>query len=188
MKPQLLIILVLLLTISCQNSETLFQENGADWITEGDAHWDFANNVLTGKVNDEVGFVMTKQSYKDFVLELEFKPDSIINSGVFIRCKNYELSSEDCFEVNIWDLHPNQDFRTGAIVSKGKPLSYVETIGKWNSYKIKMQNDHLKVWINGVLTSDLKDESLLEGYIGLQASGSGEIGFRNVKITSLKIN
>ena len=185
MRPQLLIILVLFLTISCQNSQTLFQENGDDWIAEGDAHWSFSYNELTGNVNDEVGFVMTKNTYKDFVLELEFKPDSTINSGIFIRCKNYELSAEDCHEVNIWDLHPNQDFRTGAIVTKFKPLAIVETIGKWNTYKIKNEKDHLEVWINGVLTADLKDDSLVEGYIGLQASGTGEISFRNVKVSPL---
>lgn len=187
MRAQIVVVLVLFLTISCQNSESLFQENGENWIEEGNAHWEFSNNELFGTVkNDEVGFVMTKESYNNFVLELEFKPDSIINSGVFIRCKNYELSFEDCFEVNIWDLHPNQEFRTGAIVTKLKPLAFVETIDKWNTYKIKMQNDHLEVWINGVLTADLIDDSLIEGFIGLQASGSGEIGFRNVRITSLE--
>jgi hypothetical protein len=185
MKSQLLIILVLFLTISCQNSQAIFQENGDDWITEGNAYWNFSKDELTGKVNDEVGFVMTKNTYKDFVLELEFEPDSTINSGIFIRCKNYELSAEDCYEVNIWDLHPNQGFRTGSIVTKQEPLAQVETIGKWNTYKIKNVKDHLEVWINGVLITNLKDDSLVEGYIGLQASGTGEISFRNVKIMPL---
>lgn len=185
MRPQILIILVLFLTISCQNSDSLFQENQENWFEEGNAHWNFSNKVLIGKVNDEVGFVMTKQTYKDFVLEMEFKPDSTINSGIFIRCKNFEINAEDCYEVNIWDLHPNQDFRTGAIVLKFKPLAIVETIGQWNTYKIKNEKDHLEVWINGVLTADMRDNTLTKGHIGLQASGVGKIKFRNVKISSL---
>jgi hypothetical protein len=137
MNPQLLIFIAFFTAISCQNSEILFEENGTDWIEEGDANWNFSNNELIGEVSDEVGFIMTQNTYKDFVLELEFKPDSTINSGIFIRCKNFEISAEDCYEVNIWDLHPNQDFRTGAIVAKFKPLAIVETIDKWNTYKIK---------------------------------------------------
>ena len=144
MKVQLLIVLTLILAVSCQNSQTLFQENEKDWITEGTAHWNFSNNELTGKVNKEAGFVMTKNTYKDFVLELEFKPDSTINSGIFIRCKNYAINVQECYEVNIWDLHPNQEFRTGAIVTKSKPLAQVETIGSWNTYKIKIEQDHLE--------------------------------------------
>lgn len=186
MKPQIILIIVFFLTISCQNSTALFQENQKNWIEEGNAHWNFYNNELIGKVNDEVGFLMTKQIYKDFVLEMEFKPDSTINSGIFIRCKNFDINTDDCYEVNIWDLHPNQDFRTGAIVTKFKPLAIVETIGQWNTYKIKNGKDHLEVWINGVLTANMRDNTLTEGFIGLQASGIGEIRFRKIQIKSLK--
>ena len=185
MKVQLFIILVLFLTIGCQNSQSLFQENNEDWIEEGDAHWSFSNSELNGTVFDGAGYVITKQTYKDFVLELEFKPDSTINSGVFIRCINNDLSADNCYEINIWDLHANQDFRTGAVVTKSKPLAIVETIDKWNTYKIKMENDHIMAWVNGILTADMQDSDHLEGYLGLQASGVGEIKFRNVKISSL---
>jgi len=186
MKIKAIIILALILNISCQKSETLFQENGDNWIEQGDAHWGFSNGELIGKVNDEVGFVVTKQTYKNFQLEMEFKPDDAINSGIYIRCKNYELTAVNCYEANIWDLHPNQDFRTGAIVEKAKPLEIVDTNNKWNTYKIINKGDHLEVWINGILTADLKDTSLDEGYIGLQASGTGEISFRNVRISNLQ--
>ena len=113
-------------------------------------------------------------------------PDSSINSGVFIRCKNQELSARDCYELNIWDLHPNQDFRTGAVVTRAVPSAFVETIGKWNTYKIKAQGDHLHVWVNGQQTADIQDSDRSEGYIGLQANGTGEIRFRKVKLKQLK--
>lgn len=186
MRAKIVTVLVLILTVSCQKSESLFQENQSDWDQGGNAHWSFSNGELIGKANDEVGFVMTKSTYKDFILELEFNPDDSINSGIFIRCKNFELSAEDCYEVNIWDLHPNQDFRTGSVVTRAKPLEIVETNNKWNTYKIKNVNDHLQIWINDILTIDMKDNSLVEGYIGLQASGTGSIGFRNVKISPIQ--
>lgn len=152
-----------------------------------DANWSLSNKELIGEIINGAGFVITQQKYKDFILELEFKPDSSINSGVFLRCKNYDMNPTDCYEVNIWDLHLNQDIRTGAIVMKSIPLSIVQTIDKWNTYKIKNEKDHIQVWVNGILTADMRDKTLTEGYIGLQASLIGKIRFRNVKIKSLKI-
>ena len=184
----LVAILVLVLNISCLNSKVLFQENSKDWFIKGDANWNFSNNELIGKIKNGAGFIMTQQTYKDFILELEFKPDSTINSGIFIRCKNNNINPTDCYEVNIWDLHPNQEYRTGAIVMKSIPLAMVQTIDKWNTYKIKNETDHIQVWVNGILTADIRDTVLTEGYIGLQATGTGEIRFRNVKIKTLKID
>ena len=184
----LVAILVLVLNISCLNSKVLFQENSKDWFIKGDANWNFSNNELIGKIKNGAGFIMTQQTYKDFILELEFKPDSTINSGIFIRCKNSNINPTDCYEVNIWDLHPNQDYRTGAIVMKSIPLALVQTIDTWNTYKIKNETDHIQVWVNGILTADIRDTVLTEGYIGLQATGTGKIRFRNVKIKTLKID
>lgn len=178
-------IVILLIIISCKNAQVLFQENTEDWKLTGDAKWVFNDHELIGKVEDGAGYIITKQKYQDFVLELEFNPDSNINSGVFIRCKNEELNPINCYEINIWDLHPNQEYRTGAIVMKSTPLNMVETIYKWNTYKIRIQNDHVQVWINDILTADLIDDSCQDGYIGLQAMGTGEIRFRNMKIYPL---
>src|SRR5210317_1037137 len=85
------VILVLFLNISCLNSKALFQENIKDWFIEGNANWNFSNNELIGKIKNGAGFIMSQQKYKDFILELEFKPDSTINSGIFIRCKNNDI-------------------------------------------------------------------------------------------------
>ncbi len=166
-------------------SETLFQENVSNWIMEGDAEWRFENDELIGSLSEGAGFVMTKTAYDDFELELEFHPDSTINSGIFIRCTNRELSFEDCYEINIWDLHPKQENRTGAVVSRFSPLEKVETLNKWNTYKIKNQKDHLQAWINGILVIDLTDQDLMSGPIALQAAEKGEVRFRNVRVKNL---
>ena len=167
-------------------TEVLFQENADDWFSEGDAKWNFMNNELNAQIDSGAGFVMTKKSYSNFVLELEFKPDSTINSGVFIRCKEQELSNQECYEINIWDLHPDQDNRTGALVTRAKPLNKVHTLYKWSTYKIKNNKDHLQAWINDVITIDIKDKDRIDGPIALQAAESGQISFRNIKITSLE--
>ena len=182
----LMAILTLAFLTHCGSSKnTLFGETQNDWLAKGDASWQLVNNELVGTINNGSGFVMTKESYKDFLLELEFKPDSTVNSGVFIRCKNQELSFSDCYEINIWDLHPQQNNRTGAVVSRTTPLAHVETLDQWNTYKIKIKGNHLQVWINEVLTADLQNDDLVAGPIALQAAETGEIRFRNVRILPL---
>lgn len=167
---------------SCQRPTPLFEPGMTNWEEKGEASWQFDTGGFGGTANDNAGMLVTKQTYQDFELTLEFQPDSTVNSGIFIRCANQELSFTDCYEINIWDLHPNQSFRTGAIVARASPLDFVQTLNKWNTYRIKCQGDRIQAWVNGVLTADLRDSSRPSGYIALQAAGTGRINFRNVQL------
>ena len=171
---------------SCGSGESsekvIFQEDSKEWFQEGRAAWKFDGDQLIGTSLGGSGFVMTNKKYQNFTLSLEFYPDAGINSGVFVRCKNKDISNSDCYEMNIWDYHPDQESRTGSIVTRAKPLANVETIGKWNSYKITCEGNHIRTWINGKLTADIYDDNLSEGYIALQAAQPGRIKFRNVNI------
>lgn len=180
-------IIALCLFISCSHSKSIFQENSEEWNTFGNANWSFFNNELVGRVTNGDGYAITKQVYKNFILEVEFKSDSTINSGVFIRCKNEDINPINCYELNIWDLHPDQKNRTGAIVTREVPLANVETINKWSVFKIIAEKNHLQIWVNDTLTINTKNEDLIEGIIGLQAKGTGEIRFRNIRIKELSI-
>ena len=154
-------------------SKYLFKENGKAWIAKGDASWSFQQGDLVGVIRDGSGFVMTDEEYSDFVLELDFFPDSTINSGVFIRCKEKELSAKDCYEINIWDEHPDQSARTGAVVKRVPPLNFIKTAGQWNSYKIVSRKNRITAWINSIQVVDLSDSTLVTGVY--RASG-GWIG------------
>ncbi|MCJ7467656.1 MAG: DUF1080 domain-containing protein [Maribacter sp.] len=173
------------LFISCGSTETLFRANGTSWFEKGQAQWKFAGDEIVGTAQGGAGFIMTKERFGDFVLKLEFYPDETVNSGIFIRCKNDELSYTDCYEINIWDNHPDQKNRTGAIVSRAVPMAQVQTLNKWNTYKIKSEKNHIQAWVNGILTADIKNEDLTQGYIGLQAAEIGTIKFRKVRIKRL---
>lgn len=177
---------VFFLVASCKNTQRLFVETSNDWFSIGDAQWTFNNKELIANVKNGTGFVITNKSYKDFDLELEFNPDSTINSGVYIRCEKELISAANCYEINIWDLNPNQDYRTGSIVKLFVPLARVETLNQWNTYKIKNEKNHIQVWVNDTLTIDMYDKSHIEGFIGLQAQGEGKIKFRNIKIKALE--
>ncbi|MEP0132180.1 MAG: DUF1080 domain-containing protein [Eudoraea sp.] len=166
-----------------ESAETdIFVKDSNDWFQKGRASWKFDGDQLVGTSLGGSGFVMTNKKYKSFTLSLEFYPDTGINSGIFVRCKNKEISNKDCYEMNIWDYHPDQESRTGSIVTRAKPLVNVQTLGKWNSYKITCESNHIRTWINGKLTADIYNDDLSEGYIALQAAETGRIKFRNVKI------
>ena len=183
-------LLVLLSSIGCKNTQTLFKEEGKDWVAGGNANWSYSDGDLVGSVTDrETGFAVTQQKYGNYILELDFKPDDYINSGVFIHCQNQEMSAETCHEINIWDGRPNPDYRTGGIVNRAIPLATVNTNNKWNRYKIKTENGRVQVWIDDVLTADIKNDTLQDGHILLQATGEGHAGdirFKNIELTPLK--
>lgn len=151
--------------------------------TSGKTHWSITQGTVIG--TGEPGYVGTKEVFEDFILTAEFLPGQEINSGIFIRCPSHEGSAKDCYEINIWDDHVNQEFRTGSIVTHGPPLAIMNSVGKWNKYVIKAMGDHIEVWLNDVKTADLTNNKSSKGYILLQRNGQGEIKFRNVNITRL---
>jgi hypothetical protein len=142
MKPFLAISIVLIL-VSCNHSQHISLDDSSCWDVQGDASWEFLEQELIGKVSNGAGYLTTKKDYNNFVLELEFKPNSTINSCVFIRCNSKDINPFDCYELNIWDLHPDQKNRTGAIVARVVPLEIVETINKWNTFRIQVENTHI---------------------------------------------
>jgi len=183
---QAIFILFLMLFNSCNQGQKLFEENSEDWDSFGEASWTFSGDELAGTVSDDkTGFIMTRDTFSNFILELEFRPDTVINSGVFVRCSKKEINTTDCYELNIWDRNPNQDYRTGAMVMKTRVLARVETIDRWNTYKIVAEGKRIRAWVNDTLTTDITDDSLSEGHIGLQALGNGTIKFRNIRIITL---
>ncbi len=185
-KALFLIILVSTLMTSCSEKIQLFDlDNPDNWMEMGDAKWVFEQGVISGSLASGTGFLITKGTYADFDLHLEFYPDETINSGVFIRCKEQALSFTDCYEINIWDNHPQQENRTGAIVSRTTPLAKVNTVNQWNTYRINCRGNEIKAWINDVLVADIQNNDLAEGYIALQADGIGMVKFRNVTLKKL---
>jgi len=190
MKYIKIIILTLCFTtffVNAQSPQLLLNDSGlASWKVVGDAHWQFENGELFSN-SGGLGYLMTKQSYKNFRLTLEFFPVAEVNSGVFIRISDTEnIAASTAYEMNIWDEHPNQDFRTGSIVTRvAPPLAHVETLNQWNAYEIVAKDNHITARVNGILTAELIDDSLAIGPIALQRGDTGAIRFRNVRLTLL---
>ena len=133
----------------------------------------------------EWSYLVTKESYSDFQLKVEFWPSPDANSGVYIRCQNpEEVKAESGYEINIYDTNKNPDNRTGAIIHFAPPLAAIEAGGQWNTYEITAFGSHIVVHLNGTLVADLEDESYSVGPIALQNNG-GLIRFRDVQVKPL---
>ena len=148
----------------------------------GDANWRITNDYVEADSGN--GFLVSDLDYDNFELRLEFWVDVPANSGVFIRCQNpEEIGADSCYEVNIYDTRPNQDYRTGGIVNVAIPTSVINTGGRWNSYEIIADGSHLLVTLNGTLTVDVEDDAMSSGPFALQY-GAGKVIFRNVQVRS----
>jgi len=86
--------------------------------------------------------------------------------------------------VNIYDKRPDQSYRTGAIVDVAKPLTVVNTGGKWNTIDITARGPRMTVLINGEKMVDVQDTKHARGPIALQY-GAGTVKFKNVRLKTL---
>ena len=154
------------------------------WNTIGDSKWALIDGNLgpVKKFGDTM--LVSEAKFSDFELTLEFWIDSTANSGIFIRCQDpNEISPFKCYEVNIWDNHPKQEFRTGAVVfHAAPPIQHVETAGKWNTIKIKAAGTNISVQINGETTALMENDTHRVGDISFQRFNKGEVTFRNILI------
>ena len=160
---------------------TLFDGTSlAAWTTTGDANWQLSDGVVAADMG--AGFLVTRESYGDFELEVEFFVSPDANSGVFLRCANpAKPGAMTCYEVNIFDQRRDATYRTGAIVGVAKPNVKIDAGNRWNTYRISVHARHLVVTLNGETTVDVEDDKLATGPIGLQYAG-GQVKFRSVRI------
>jgi len=163
---------------------TLFDgKNLSSFNTIGDANWQLMDGVV--QANKGTGFLVTKASYADFQLKVEFWVDDDANSGVFIRCENpQQITAMNAYEVNIYDKRPDPTYGTGAIVDVAKPLTAMKAGGKWNTFEITAQGPRMVVTLNGTKTVDVQNSAHTRGPIGLQY-GAGTVKFRSVQIKAL---
>lgn len=149
----------------------------------GDANWEIADGAVGADSGS--GFLVTKESYGDFELTLEFWVDEPANSGIFVRCADAtSVTDRNSYEVNIYDTRADQTYRTGGIVHIAAPNSVIMTGGKWNSYEIKAEGSRLMVTLNGEEMVDVQDTQFSDGPIALQY-GLGIVKFRNVRVRGL---
>jgi len=158
-----------------------------NWNQVGSSNWAVVDGVVQAdkRAGKEAGFLVSKNSYKDFMIRAEFWVSDDANSGIYMRCADpNKLTDKTCYEANIYDQRPDPSFGTGAIMHIAKVSPMPKAGGKWNTYEITAKGPHLIVVLNGTRTAEANDTQFASGPIALQ-HGAGVVKFRKVQIKPL---
>ena len=150
----------------------------------GGPEWHIVDDYVEA-TSGEAGFLVTRGSYGNVQVQLEFWTSPDANSGVFMRCQDgSQPGAATCYEVNIFDQRPDQTYRTGGIVDFAEPMAQMDAADRWNTFDIIMDGDHLVVRMNDALMVDTTDDTFAVGPIGFQWS-AGTVRFRNIRLHPL---
>ena len=156
-------------------------------------------------------FLMTKNEFANFIFEVDVKmPPNAGNSGFQFRsqmAKNrvwgYQAEVDPSARAwsgglfdegrRRWFISPNRDHapspqaRDASIAEFRARAGDAFKQGQWNRYRIECIGSHIRIFVNGVLTTDIHDEMDLTGHIGLQHHGERDLvyKFRNIRIKDL---
>lgn len=171
----------------------------------GGEHWSMADGVLVAKDHETL---WTKDSYANFVLDLEFKVANESNSGVFLRSDNIK-DVLGALEIQVHDSTDGTKYgMVGAIYDAMPPTkNMAKPVGEWNHFTITCNGDLVSVVFNGeeVIKADLKNwpeahknpdgtpnkfpkalkDFARKGQIGLQGlhgKAQAPVWYRNLKI------
>ncbi|MBD3626922.1 DUF1080 domain-containing protein [Cyclobacterium sp.] len=211
-----LLILVCLLMAACgkptvetkEGWTNLFDGESLDgWKQlDGEAEFSIEDGVIVGSAvaNTPNTFLVTEQTYEDFILELEIRvDDESSNSGVMVRGQ-YNPDANDgkgrVFGYQV-ECDPKERAWSGGIYDEARrgwlyPLSYnpdarsAFKLGEFNTYRVEFIDNTLKTWVNGQEVAYLVDDMDQSGFIGLQVHGIGDnpenagkkTYFRNIRI------
>ena len=170
----------------------------------GDAEYRVEDGTIVGSSvpNTSNSFLCTEKMYGDFILELEFKVDPGLNSGVQIRSNSFPDERKGRVRGYQVEIDPGSRAWSAGIYDEGRrgwlndlkgndPARKAFKPEAWNKYRVVAVGDSIKTWINGVPAADLVDSMTQTGFIGLQVHGVRgrteplEVRWRNIRIKDL---
>lgn len=120
--------------------------------------WTVKDGVLQAGRQRGTWLVSEKQ-YRDFILAFEFKLTERGNSGIALRAPLKGDPAFDGMELQLADLRYNTEAKdselTGGIYRAIAPTKQVYKPTEWNSCRIELRGDHLKVVLNGETIQDV---------------------------------
>ncbi|ORL44105.1 3-keto-disaccharide hydrolase [Zunongwangia atlantica] len=208
---RILTFVLLVFFMSCKESskkekpgEALFNEKDLSGWTQmgGEADYAVEDGVIVGKTVSGTpnSFLTTNKMYDDFILELDYKVDPSMNSGIQIRSNSlpsYMNGRVHGYQIEIdpsdraWSAGIYDEARRGWLVSLEDNSKAQKAFkqNEWNHYRIEAIGDSIKTWINGVPASFLIDDKTASGFIALQVHSIGKddepgkaIMWKNIRI------
>ena len=167
----------------------------------GAAKYRIENGEIIGSSvpNTQNTFLCTEKEYGDFILEVEFKVDPTLNSGIQIRSQVFAEPKEiegkagkkrtvpaDRVHGYQVEIDPSERSYSGAIYDEARRGVFLADLkdneaarkafkqNEWNKFRIECRGNSIKTSINGVPAVDLKDDVTAKGLIALQVHGVGK--------------
>jgi len=145
------------------------------------------------------GYLVTEKSYGNFILELDVKIDTSLNSG--IQCRG-QIWDRDTVTQSfngivrpfrwpkgyVWgyqiEIDPSRRAWSGGLYEPGNRGWLVALKNKpeaqkafrpsdWNHFKIIMDGNRIQTWVNNIPVVDTTDNMSSSGFIGIQFHGAG---------------
>ena len=171
-------------------------------------------NGLLVSLGDPKGHLLTKNAYRDYRLEVEYRfPGKPGNCGVLVHASRpralykmfpqsveVQMNSGDAGDfwviqedIKVKDMEKRRPRKEGEKWggSEGDARRILnltdrseKPLGEWNTMVIEARGRTIKVWVNGDVVNDGFDATADRGRIALQAEGT-EVEFRKVQIGPL---
>jgi hypothetical protein len=200
---------------SCAVQEKKFSKN--DWYAFTKASslrsnpqdvYEFSNGMIRMH-GDNIGYLMTNKSYKNFELSLEFRwnidekynktkakknsgvmyniptesPDNIWPKGIQFQMKE-NTTGDFIFLDNITAVVNGKLVEAGASVTSPKFSANENPYGEWNQVLIRSFNGKITQYLNGILVNECTEASSAEGKISLNYEGS-PIDFKDIRLKTI---
>ena len=113
-----------------------------------------------------------------FTLDCCLKKNGLGFKGYHAEIDSEGKNAGGLYDVAVaWIHKPNQN-----------QVDRVFKKGDWNHMKIIAKGPHIQIFVNGLLTTDLKAERSFEGQLGIQlhANEGTQIQFKNMEIKEFK--
>lgn len=189
-------------------------------VVSGTATFEIHNGILIGTTADDSPntFLATAEPVGDFELLFEVITDEKLNSGVQVRSHLAaagdvpppatrkeplapgQLYGPQC-EIAIdgtagdfWDEARRRNWWSTLTETQGVRTDEARNAykkGEWNAYRILVEGDHYRSWVNDVPTADFRQPHDPKGHIGFQVhrikpgTGPYSVRWRNVTFRSL---
>jgi hypothetical protein len=159
-----------------------------NWYILGGGNWRAEDGAIQADKSTTKGasILVSKKSFKDLEVYVEFWAADNTNSGVYVRAPNPKVvnTASGAYEVQIWDQNPNKLYATGSLVNVASVQPIYKAGGKWNTFEIYARGTQITVRMNGVVTASITDAKTHDGRIGLQFN-AGPIKFRKLLVREL---
>lgn len=217
MNPKKITFTILLLSLvfspvfSQEKWETLF--NGKDfegWSKiAGKADYVVKDGVIIGtsKSGTPNSFLATNKNYGDFILELDYKIEDGLNSGVQFRSQSIKEYKNGRVHGYQFEFDPSARAWSGGIYDEGR-RGWLYTLEKnpaaksaykataWNHIRIEALGSSVRTWLNGVPCASILDDTpeAATGFIALQVHEINKpedegktVQWKNIKICTTNL-